>query len=58
MYRPEECKIHCDFVHCCAGMGEAGNGQCFLNGAWWMSSCPDFVDEDEFIEQMRKENDA
>ncbi len=55
MYREEGCKICCDFIHCLAGMGEAGNGQCFLNGAWWMTSCPNFADEDECLDQWRKE---
>ncbi|MBW1666869.1 MAG: hypothetical protein JRJ66_02220 [Deltaproteobacteria bacterium] len=37
-----ENKIKCDFVECYAGMGLAGSGHCFLDGAWWMQCCPEF----------------
>lgn len=52
-YWPEECSLKCQWLYCVAGMGIAGSGSCFLNGAWWMPCCPEFVDEDRFLEEAK-----
>ncbi len=57
MNRPEECRPKCNFLDCYAGMGLAGNGNCFANGSWWLPSCPEFKDEKEWIKEMEKNND-
>ena len=55
MYRPLEHKIKCDFLRCFAGMGQAGNGKCFLGGIYWNNNCPAFRDEDEEIKRLERE---
>jgi len=45
----DSCTWKCDWLHCLAGMGLAGNGCCFLFGMWWHSACPCFEDEDETL---------
>ncbi len=48
-YWPIECQLKCEWLSCLAGMGIAGNGHCFLNGAFWMPCCPNFIDEEDWI---------
>ncbi len=47
-YQPIESKAHCEMFYCYAGLGLAGMGYCFANGAWWMQCCPEFMDDKEF----------
>ena len=37
----------CDWLLCAAGMGIAGNGNCYLNGMWWSNHCPVFQDDED-----------
>ena len=47
--KDENQRIRCNFIDCLAGMGLAGSGRCFLNGAWWMECCGNFIDEEPFL---------
>ncbi len=49
----KEMKNHC--FHCASGMGVAGNGVCFLNGDPEADTCEQFISEDEFLKNMKKE---
>lgn len=51
----EDDKILCNYIKCAAGMGLAGNGNCFLRGEWDNSNCPKFQDEEEFQKKMKEE---
>jgi hypothetical protein len=47
----------CNFMKCFAGMGVAGNGQCFLGGDPQDPNCPKFKDEKEALEEWRQSED-
>jgi hypothetical protein len=47
----EENEIHCDYIHCKAGMGIAGMGKCFNKGNG-KPDCPQFEDEEKWLESM------
>jgi len=51
-WMPANQRAKCDFIHCMAGMGLAGNGCCFLNGEWWKENCPQFKREE--LEERRQ----
>ena len=57
-YSPEECKRKCEWFTCAAGMGLAGQGRCFLSGAWWMQCCPEYQDEDDFLAEWKQREEA
>ena len=52
-WMPVDGQAKCDFVHCMAGMGLAGNGHCFLNGEWWNPKCPQFKRD---VEEKEEKN--
>lgn len=45
--------INCNFIDCAAGMGVAGNQNCFLNGDFMDENCNKFIDEDEWLDRQR-----
>ncbi len=52
-YQPINCRLRCAWIDCYAGLGLAGSGFCFAYGAWWMFCCPEFKDEDDYLEEMQ-----
>jgi hypothetical protein len=34
-------------------MGLAGSGTCFNGGAWWMQCCPEYKNENEFLNERK-----
>lgn len=46
--------IKCNFKQCAAGMGVAGNGNCFLRGNPEQVDCEKFVDEEKFLGEQEK----
>lgn len=53
-YQPIDSKLKCDFLDCAWGMGLAGRGVCTADGAWWMQCCPEWQDNDEYINGMKE----
>jgi len=53
VYQPISCRIKCEFLDCVAGMGLAGSGTCFNGGAWWMQCCPEYKNENEFLNERK-----
>lgn len=43
----------CDYCNCFYGMGLAGRGSC--PGLWWWNNCPEFRDNDEYLDELREE---
>ncbi len=50
-YQPIESQLKCDWLTCYAGLGLAGSGFCFADGTWWKKCCPEFKDEDKWLEE-------
>lgn len=46
-----ENEIKCPYIKCAAGMGVAGNRNCFLGGDYTNPECNKFQDEDEFLKE-------
>lgn len=46
--------IRCNFLHCYAGMGVAGNRHCFLGGDYRDAECPKYINEEEKLREMEK----
>lgn len=49
-----ENEIKCPYTKCVAGMGVAGNRNCFLGGDYTNSECDKFQDEDEFLKEWEE----
>lgn len=47
----EKCEkqIKCNYIKCAAGMGVAGNLNCFLDGDYTRKKCKKFIEENEFL---------
>ncbi len=55
-YSPLESHRKCEWIDCYAGMGLAGMGHCFAGGAWWMMSCPEYRNEEEWLKEQNDQN--
>ena len=45
----------CNFITCIAGMGVAGVRRCVFHGRWWWHDCPEYRNEDEYLEEWQSE---
>ena len=52
-----ESEIKCDFICCYAGMGLAGNGVCFAGGNPYVTECPEFKDEEEWLREQEADHE-
>jgi len=50
-----ESKKECQWIICYAGMGLAGSGHCFAGGDSQNPDCPEYQDEEDFLEEWGKE---
>jgi len=54
--RPDNKPIHCNYITCFFGMGQAGRGVC--PGTWWKEDCAEYRNEEEALKDWKEENET